>query len=918
MIVPLAALLYAAALGLAGPEDEPARSDARAPVVQGAALAAKVPAEQAPADTDSRSGSSQDLHVLQEYVTEIRRFNFDDAHDDRDYDRQPDEWTRRKGLQFPEHVLTRLDPTTGSGDKQSLKFELNGGQAAYYSPLIRIADVPAIILHAQIRTEGMKYDAAVVSLSFLDPQRKRVRRAVSRPVTGTHSEWVNVEVGPIPVTENVRFLVIGCHISGLDQHDVAGNAWFDSLWVGSLPDLKLQTPGNRHYFQYSEPIAIDVSVPFAGAGKSCDLQVSIEDEQGQVCHQEAQKILPVSPAAAATSDPAALPADPSARPTKPAPEMHWELPALPIGFYRVRARVERGSVRLLEKTTTLCVRSPSVSGRVDGEFGWSMSAGAGEASWPILADLAADSGLNWLKLPLWQSAHAELTLTAPPTGLLLDSLDQRGLKIVGLLNDPPGQLTDKFAQQHVGAARIFSMPRDLWSPALEPVIARYSFRIHHWQVTDETDESFVGFSHLGPTFRTVKQDFDRIGHHTLLGARWSWEAPPAPADVPLSFVSLPPLEGPLERLTTELQKMPANRARWVQIQPALANIGTVEARTIDLTQRILAAKLGNAEGIFATNPLDPQTGLLQPDGAPTELYLPWRTYALALRGTKYLGKLELTNRSSNLVFGRDKHVVIAVWNNEPGEELLYVGEQITVLDPWGRSVPTEMDPATGQCKLKVGPVPLLVTGCSGAIVQWQLAVKFQKGRIPSEYGSHEEALLVTNTFTQGVNGHVRLRMPKGWEVEPNHWVLQAAAGENIRLPMMLKFPVGFPLGSFRPTVEFEIGADRNYQFVQPLPCALGTGDVELDVRLRRVSDTRLEVEQRITNNTVPWEDLSFTCNLFVPGQIRQKLTATKVGKSGDIRLFYVGRPDLLKGQELWINIEQIDGRRVLNRRVKVE
>src|SRR5690606_36310003 len=71
------------------------------------------------------------------FAVEVRSFTFDNA-EDRDYDGQPDDWSRRGGAGFPRYVEASIDRGTGRGDRQSLKFVLNGGQAAYYSPLVRI------------------------------------------------------------------------------------------------------------------------------------------------------------------------------------------------------------------------------------------------------------------------------------------------------------------------------------------------------------------------------------------------------------------------------------------------------------------------------------------------------------------------------------------------------------------------------------------------------------------------------------------------------------------------------------------------------------------------------------------------------------------------------------------------------------
>jgi hypothetical protein len=147
---------------------------------------------------------------------------------------------------------------------------------------------------------------------------------------------------------------------------------------------------------------------------------------------------------------------------------------------------------------------------------------------------------------------------------------------------------------------------------------------------------------------------------------------------------------------------------------------------------------------------------------------------------------------------------------------------------------------------------------------------------------------------------------------------QAAAGEKLTLPFLSKFPPNASLGDLRPSVEFDVAADRPYKFSMLLPYRLGLGDVDLQVVTRRAADGRLEVEQQITNNTEPLEILEFNCSLFIPGQVRQRHLVTRLGKGEDKRVYVVHGAEALRDKELWLRAEQVNGRRVLNYQWKVE
>ncbi|MFO0919615.1 MAG: hypothetical protein U0872_15055 [Planctomycetaceae bacterium] len=79
---------------------------------------------------------------------------------------------------------------------------------------------------------------------------------------------------------------------------------------------------------------------------------------------------------------------------------------------------------------------------------------------------------------------------------------------------------------------------------------------------------------------------------------------------------------------------------------------------------MLAAKVAGVEGVFVDKVIDGRCGLLQPDGAPAELFLPWRTTALALQGAEYLGEIQFPGKSRNAVFA-----AIMKWSSSFGTTL---------------------------------------------------------------------------------------------------------------------------------------------------------------------------------------------------------------------------------------------------------
>lgn len=482
----------------------------------------------------------------------------------------------------------------------------------------------------------------------------------------------------------------------------------------------------------------------------------------------------------------------------------------------------------------------------------------------------------------------------------------------------PPSLRDKFAGNIPSVSKIFTLPREVWAPELEPLVVRYAYRVKYWQIGDEQDTGLEGLPNLNDVVRDLRNEFDRIGRDTRIGVPWSntsstpdisrdqrifLSRPWTTESIPLS--STPPVTAPA------LSSHPEN---WVLIRGDSASKFPVEQRASRLTMRLLSAKMSGSQGIIFHNPLDEDRGLFRRDGAPTDLYVPWRQIATLLGGATCLGEITLPHRSRNLAFDRNGEVFLVLWNESPVEEELSFGYDARVVDLWGRELPTLRDPLSGQIRVKAGPVPVIIRQCSGGITRWFLSVRFQQGKLASEYGEHDEAVIGRNTFPQGVSGKATLHMPREWKVEPGQWTFQAAAGEAWSLPTLLTFPADAALGTFHTRIDFEISADRPYRFTVHLPYRLGLEDIDVNVSSRRLADGRLEVEQRIINRTNPPQMFDFDCQLFVPGQIRQKQRVARLSQGEDKRYYYVPNADDLVGQELWLRCEQVDGRRVLNQR----
>ncbi len=833
----------------------------------------------------------------------VVRYEFS-AKDDIDLDGEPDDWVRLKGAGFPRYVGIGIYDTVGRSDLASLRIKANGGAAALYSPPTRVDGLHTYYLEGWVRAEVLQRDAAIVSISLLNHRRERIERRLSRPVLDTGGEWIQVRIGPLTPDPSVHFAVLGCHLapgSG-DLRDIKAQVWFDELVLGQMPRLELNSSFFTTFLEPDVPLKLSSRVSGLDAGHRYTLEYFLRDAHSKVLANSLNELdadaeVPETGAAVAAS---------------PAQRVEWSLDPQPQGFYQVEAVLRRGDHVVAQQQTTVAVVElvQKEKARANGEFGWSFTKDIPHDLREELPQVAVQAGINWVKYPLWQLARMDSPQEAGEVATMFDRLSTVGVLSVGVLSEPPPVIRTKFARDWQGVSEVFTLSPTFWKSSLEPVIARFSSNVHDWQLGHDNDTSFRGLTTLPETIGTVRQEIQRISMIARIGIPWNAQDP-LPPTAPLAFVALR-RPSPTDSVSATAPAATRRMAAWETIRLAELPESDITTRAGALAHALIAAKVRQAPAIFATDIFHPRSGLLQSNGAPAELFLAWRTVTLALQETEYIGQFHLGKGTRNAVFVRDGEAIVALWNASPVTESFYFGDQPYAVDLWGHRTPLTSDPKTGEQTVEVGTGPMFIYGGREAVARWRIAAQFEIGRMKSEYGDHQDAIVGVNTFPQGVSGKVTLVLPHEWETDAREWSIQLAAGEAFRFPVYIKLPQNVRLGAQMTILDFDIVSDRPRRFRVLRPYQVGTDDVTIKVNETELPDGGLEIEQVVTNRTAPMEVLDFRCTLFVPGERRQKLIVTKLGQGEDRKFYRLPNAAKLRGKTLWLRLEQEGGRRIMN------
>ncbi len=831
---------------------------------------------------------------------------------DINYDQWPDRWTRHRGEGYPHYLKIEVRPDQSATGKQALHVELDGGAAAAMSPPIEASEKYAYWLEGRIRTEGLVNDEAYLSLTFLDDTDSVVRRHFSQTFRWTDG-WENVRIGPIgPNGDRVRWVVIGVHVEPFGaEADLRGLVAFDDLWLGRVPRLRVACTA-RHNL-YTDPRAVSIDGSLTGATTD-EVRVTFElyDALGRRTLVQDQRLL---------LQPLAIDEQSSANGEEIQEEFEGEFSWRPRirkpGFFVVRTTIQGPEGPMHADEMPLAIVEP-VATHSRGPFGWSMPRGAGEIPDRELPELLSHVGINRLKYPLWFSE--ERPAEVEQLVQLVENLSREQIEVIGLLNNPPEAVRSQFSggSQYLYATDVFTRVPEVWYPSLEPVMTRFLMRTRMWQLGDDHDWSFTGDSRLAEDVARVKQELDVIGQDLQIGLPWRWDDQlPEVDEPPWRFVSLssrPALN------KDELQEYLASTEgsavqRWVNIEPLAKSQYSTSTRVKDLVERMVAAKIGGAEGIFIVDPFDPEHGLMERDGRPGELLLPWRTTALLLADAKYAGQILLPGGATNEVFLRDGEAMMVVSHPTHHREAITLGTQSRQVDVWGESSKL---PYSGYKQLiAVDRLPSFIVGIDEAVTRWRQTVHFGEDHIPSIFGRQlGNSLWVRNTFPQGVSGHVTIVPPPEWKMPQNTFEIEMPIAGEVEIPFEVVLPLEANTGIQPLEIRFDVVADRRYQFSAYPTLSVGNGDVTMELSSYLDNDGALIVTQRTINRVE--EPITLKCHLFSQDRLPIRKQVVKLSNGSDFQTYRIEDGASLLGSELSLRAQEIEGPRLFHYTIVAE
>ena len=871
----------------------------------------------------------------------VYRTNFEAAAD-YDEDLWPDGWTRYFGEGYPRYLQIGITSRRSPFGEACLEIPVQRGAAAAFSPRAEVQQGLTYMGHAHLLSQDLQHNRVFVSLSLLDADGLVLKTTISEPVINTDG-WVPLSTLPITVDHpEAHSISLGLHVIPTGRQDLRGLVEIGEVVISEQPTIQFDKSNPLQL--YTNPEAITLSGKITASPSSWHgARLEIRNAYGQVIESR-----PLAERGMGNSFGDNSPGQYG---------FHWNPTITEPGYYEVVLSLPMPGIdpytlepKGTSQSTSFALIEPHGM-IVGGDFGWSLPADMTIEQCLALQPLLETAGISRLKFPVW------LTETSPQSEWrdytqFCQWLADRSILGIGVLSTPPDELLAVWQRQmHLvrngvpvptmrsitapqsgttipatatpkttldidRSGNIFTLPPEMWLPSVESTIFRLGMIVPQWQLGRDGDLSLGGFGGFNALLGEIDTQLHQQGLDASVGLPWDWVYPfpqymnEKNPQMPQGFLSLEnawPLT--VDDLTYYLEATKDSQAKqYVMFDLLDKRRYSLDSRINDLVRRMIAAKEHGADAVFLAQPFDANTGVFDLAGQPGELFLPWRTTASVISGKQPVGSFNMPGGSENRVFRGLSGTVMAVWNETPGEESLFLGKDSVLVDVWGKKSPPKLD--SFRHVIPVGPVPVFVTNLHHDVAMIRGNCMLETSNIPSRYGAPiPNTLYFTNTTGEALSGQLTLVPPPGVTVEPKQIRINLIGGET------LEQKVAFQLNAQAISGEQNLRADvqTNLQdapiFGVYLPINIGGGDVSIDLSTRLNRNDELEVQQAFINDGQPL--VNFTCTLYIPNRPLQKMQVRQQGFGRTDYTYTIPNGKSLIGKPLRVVTKEINGQRML-------
>ena len=804
-----------------------------------------------------------------------------------------------------------------------LRVQMDGGAVEVLSPSIPVDIHSVYFMTASILCDSADFNASA-KLRFLDASQKTLFEMSTKAFSGK-SGWKSVFTEtPYPFYGDLAFVQVVVQVQPRSMKAYKGEFGFDAIRIFRTPRINLLVDNPLPYYRNGEAVVARCNASGMTSDQS-SITLVLTDHTGQevasanklFVRHDAQQSHYISKRDAETKANDKTYWDGSCE---------WRLPNLLPGYYEITARLAKGKSGGFELEEQFVVMPNEIQRKPDPRFGWTMSTRDNDGLDGIdvnrLIEILRFGQVGRVKLPIWYDSQDALARKAAIDRV--DKVQMMGIGCVGVIATPPQTIRNKFARLNSDETGSALEDTLIVQSFLEPVMRQMCFRISDFQIGWDHEPNFVSNPRLSQTLDAIKKLANRYGQATqLIAARSPLLPTPNVAAIDRwQLYSSDPLTAvETEKILEKTEKTDlTSKAPWLSLTPIDASAYSLSVRVQDLVSRMVGiAGIPATKGLTAwvSNPADSAVGILNSDGGPREMFLPFRSTAAALSGMRQIGSLPIQSLGVNYLIASGANAKLIVWSSQSTTAQLYLGDDVSARDVWGRTVPVEtIKTANGpEQRLTIDRWPIIIDGIDVRVAIWRMGIRLDEDRIDPLVGQSQDLKVqFANPLSSSINGLVKVIAPSILAEETRtSFEIDGDTSNIISVPVQIRPDVNTSAASIQ--LEFSILGEKPVTFVVDQEIQVGTSDFEFEIRYEIDNQNRLILFIDAVNHQSIAH--SFDCMLLIPNRPRERTQITGF-RDRVTKLMVLENASELMGKTLWLRCEQISTNRILNYRIEID
>ncbi len=831
--------------------------------------------------------------------------------EDRDWDKFPDTWTRKRGKKYAHYIDILLDSQEKKSGKASICFHFIGGRAGIQTGMLKIDSYFAYEFAAWVKTRDLSRSRVSVDIVWYDQKAQPFSRSHTKQLTAAE-EWTQTKFRINQVPKGAIYARLICMVEGADKK---AKVWIDDIRFLKRPRILFTSKREFNIFR-EKKVSFAVNINGLAAGNYL-LSAEVKDYLGQDVYTTRVPIYFEKK---------------DAYTRKFSPRIDQ------FGVYQSKFILYRNGEDIASTAASIAVLPPPRDRLKKSEeiFGVEFPVSDIPDRSTHLKSLQA-LGVYNIKMPLWsrdykpgvrESADKDLR------GFLKDCSDKR-IRNIGIFGPVPDELRKKMDLSEGGMADILGVEKEKWLEFFRDTMEMYGFFISIWQIGTNMDESFSGKKKS----RRAVQNFDvlsRLSTWSEMGVPFSVRGRDAVDYVPfeedrVQFVSVTCAPESdflqLDRDLTLLKKKKGgdatNKDIWLNIDLQNGRMSE-KKQLVDFARKAVMARRHGMDMIVAAPYMDSDRGMIRDDYSLRPVYAGFMTVSSLLSNAEYLGSLrELGTDVYGYAFKRENDTILAIWAAEDKiiRKKLYLGFRIQQIDLMGntRELRTTKE---GEQIFDVSGIPTFFTGLNTELTRTRLSISLdQRISLFSKLEFQKQKISLHNNFKKSISGSFYINYPPGWQTRPP--IIQfKVPGEESRtfefevVPSRIETP-GIKEVKIDSTL---VMGTRRYRFSSARPQIFKSEfDVTVQTMLSQESGMDVIVNVALSDRSTYNPDKTMSCNVFleIPGQraMNNSISGLRKGGNAAIATFAIQNTKKIIGKKAIVSILEIDGKRFYNQEV---